>query len=220
MRIIVVGCGTVGATLAYQLYKQGHLVTVIEQNEAAFEHLPTDFQGQTIEGDVLTQNVLQRAQLKDADAVAVVTGSDSLNVLVAHIARTEYQVNRVVAANTDPRQRAIQEAFGIPVVGGAGWETQQLIDLLVDLPLRAFHIGSEPHLIVYQLRAPDNWQGQALEELLPAAFRVLSISRSGQALPVSNRLPLEAGDLIYLTASPADIETLKGRLGLNQEGMR
>ena len=40
MRIIVVGCGQVGSALAYQLYKQGHLVTVIEQNEAAFDHLP------------------------------------------------------------------------------------------------------------------------------------------------------------------------------------
>jgi trk system potassium uptake protein TrkA len=218
MRIIVVGCGQIGSALAYNLYKQGHLVTVIEQNVAAFDHLPGDFQGQTIEGDVLTKNVLYRAQIEDADAIAVVTHSDSLNALVAYVAKTEYQVARVVAGNTDPCQRPIQEAFGISVVGSASWGAQQFIELLLDMPLRAIHIGSDPNLIVYQLQVPANWQGRALQEILPAErSNILSLTRAGRPLPVSSTQLLEIGDMIYLMADPAEIETLRSQLGLQQE---
>jgi trk system potassium uptake protein TrkA len=218
MRIIVVGCGQMGSALAYQLYKQGHLVTVIDQNVAAFDYLPGDFQGQTIEGDVLAQNVLHRAQIEDADAIAVATHSDSLNALVAYIAKTEYHVAKVIAANNDPRQRPIQEAFGISVVGSAGWEAQQFIELLSDIPLRTIHFGSDPNLIIYQLHVPASWQGHALQEHLPEyRSKTLFLLRAGQTLPVSDAQLLEAGDLIYLIADPAEIESLRSQLGLQQE---
>jgi trk system potassium uptake protein TrkA len=218
MNIIVVGCGQLGSTLAYQLYKQGHLVTVIDQNGAAFEHLPAGFQGQTIEGDALVQNVLHRAHIEDADAIAVVTNSDSLNVLVAYIAKTEFHVPKAVAANADPRRRPIQEAFGIPVIGSASWGAQQFIELLSNTPLRAIHIGSDSNLIIYQLQVPASWQGDDLEKLLPGdKYKILSIVRSGQALPVSNNQALEIGDLIYLMADSADIDTLRSQLGLQLE---
>src|SRR3990172_13346263 len=99
MKVIVVGCGQVGSALAYQLNKMEHQVTVIDRNESAFDNLPIDFQGRTIEGDVLARNVLQRAEIEEADALAAVTSSDSLNALIALIARTEFQVSKVVARN-------------------------------------------------------------------------------------------------------------------------
>ena len=121
MRVIVVGCGGVGSALAFQLFRKGHQVTIIDLNEAAFDNLPIDFKGRVIKGDVLAHNVWQRAEINNADVLAAVTGSDSLNALIAYIARTEYQVSRVVARNIDPRQQPLQEAFGIPIVGAASW---------------------------------------------------------------------------------------------------
>lgn len=218
MRIIVVGCGQAGSTLAYQLFKQGHLVTVIDQNGAAFDNLPIDFQGQMLVGDVLAQNVLHRAQIEDADAIAVTTSSDSLNALVAYIAKTEYHVLKVAAANTDPRQRPIQEAFDISVVGSPGWGAQLFIELLSDMPLRAIHFGSDPNLIVHQLQVPASWQGHSLRELLPEdRCKILSLMRAGQPLPVLGVQLLETGDVIHVMADPAEIESLRDRLGLQTE---
>ncbi len=218
MRIIVVGCGQVGSVLAYQLYKQGHLVTVIDQNVSAFDNLPVDFQGQTIEGDVMAKNVLHRAQVEDADAIAVVTRSDSLNALVAYIAKTEYQVANVVAANTDPRQRSIQESFNLPIVGSTSWGAQQFTEILSDAPLRAIHFDSDPNLIVYQLQVPESCQGRLLQEFLPAdKYKTLSLVRANQQMPVASVQSLEAGDLIYLVADPAQIEALRSQLGSLQE---
>ena len=218
MRIIVVGCGQVGSTLAYQLYKQGHMVTVIDQNKSAFDHLPGDFQGQTIEGDAMTKNVLLRAQIEAADAVVAVTRSDSLNALVAYIAKTEYHVGNVVAANTDPRQRSIQESFGLSVVSSTSWGAHQFIELLSGTPLRAIHFDSDPYLTVYQLQVPESCQGRNLQEFLPDdKYTKLSFVRSNQQLPVSSVQFLETGDVIYLMADPAEIELLRSQLSSQQE---
>lgn len=218
MRVIVVGCGRVGSALAYQLNKMEHQVTVIDQDKSAFDNLPADFHGRTIEGDVLARNVLHRAEIENADALAAVTSSDSLNALIAYIARTEYQVSRVVARNCDPRQRPLQEAFGIPVVGSATWGAQRIIRLLSDAPLRPIFFDGNANLAIYQLEVPEAWRGHSLQELLPEdGSKTLALTRAGQPLPVSQPQSLETGDLIYLSADPEEIEALRRRLGFRQE---
>ncbi len=218
MRIIVVGCGQLGSALAYQLYLIGHQVTVIDQDGAAFDNLSLDFHGRTIKGDALARNVLQRAEIEDADALAAVTSSDSLNVLVAHIARTEFQVAKVLARNNDPRQRSLQEAFGVPIVGSANWGAQRIIGLLSDAPLRALLLDSKTNLVIYQLEVTDRWQGRSLTELLPEDHdKVLVVRRAGRPIPVSEIQALERGDVIYLNAAPEEIEALQRQLGSQQE---
>ena len=123
INIIVIGCGRVGAEVAYGLYRKGHKVTVIDKDSEAFLNLPEDFRGSTMRGDVLTQDVLERAGIEHAQALAAVTPSDSVNTVLGHIARVVYKVPRVVVRNYDPRKRSLHEAFGLevisPVVMGA-----------------------------------------------------------------------------------------------------
>jgi trk system potassium uptake protein len=55
MNMIVIGCGRVGAELAYRLYKKGHRVTVIDKVDSAFANLPPDFRGRTWKGTLSTR---------------------------------------------------------------------------------------------------------------------------------------------------------------------
>ena len=130
MRVIVVGCGQVGSSLAYRLYKMGHEVVVIDRNEKAFDNLLDDFRGRTVNGDVLTRQVLRRAEVRDADALFALTGFDPLNALLAYIARSKYSVMNVAARNNDPRHLALQESLGVPVIATPIWITDNLSDLL------------------------------------------------------------------------------------------
>lgn len=218
MRVIVVGCGQVGSALAYQLYKKGHQVTVIDQYVSTFDNLPIDFQGRIIEGDVLARNVLHRAEVETADALAAVTGSDTLNALVAHVARTEFQVSRVVARNCDPRKLPLQDAFGITVVGSASWGMQHIEELLSDAPLRAVFVDRNAIFTIYQLEVPKNWHGRTLQELVPEdRSRIMALTRAGQPLLVSSTQSLETEDVIYLSADPEEIEALRRRLSFQEE---
>ncbi len=130
LNVIVIGCGRVGAELAYALYRKGHKVTVIDQDSDAFLNLPEDFRGMTMRGDVLTQDVLMRAGIEHAHALAAVTPSDSVNTVLGHIARDVYNVPKVVVRNYDPRKRALHEAFGLQVISPVSMGAQRMEEIM------------------------------------------------------------------------------------------
>jgi trk system potassium uptake protein TrkA len=121
MNIIVVGCGRVGAQLANRLSQRGHHVTVVDVVPTAFENLGAGFRGRTLEGDVLTQDLLRRAGIEQADGLAAVTNSDTLNVVVGRIAHTLYNVPSVVCRNYEPRYRSLYDTFNLQEISSALW---------------------------------------------------------------------------------------------------
>ena len=68
MKIVILGCGRVGALLATMLDRGGHTVSVIDQSNAAFQRLPGEFQGSEFVGNGVDEDVLLRAGIKEADA--------------------------------------------------------------------------------------------------------------------------------------------------------
>jgi trk system potassium uptake protein len=75
MRVVVVGCGRVGAGLAAGLAEAGEVVAVVDKDPKAFERLGEDFTGQTVEGIGFDRDVLERAGVARADALVAVTGA-------------------------------------------------------------------------------------------------------------------------------------------------
>lgn len=218
MRVIIVGCGQVGATLAYQLYKMGHQMVVIDRDEKAFDYLPEDFQGRTITGDVLIRTVLHRAEINSADALFALTNSDSLNALIAHIALTEFSVPTVAARNNDPRQLTMQEAFGITVIGTPGWRADSLVDLLSGEAVQAIRLNHHADLVIYKIVVPAKWAGHNLDELVPMnQVEILDWMRNGCDLPSEEPHYLVTGDQIYLRADADVIETMRNQLDSKQK---
>ena len=120
MFVIVVGCGRVGSELAFRLFQAGHQVAVIDEVGKSFEALHPDYRGRTIEGEVLSEEVLKRSGIESADGLAAVTNSDSVNAVVGHVARTVYNVPNVVVRNYNPRWLPMHDAFGLQVVSSTG----------------------------------------------------------------------------------------------------
>jgi len=218
MNIVVVGCGRVGSELAYQLYRKGHQVTVIDQTASAFNNLHPDFRGRKVEGELLSREVLHRAGIEEADGLAAVTNSDSFNVVAAHLARTAYRVPRVVSRNFDPRFRPLHEAFGLQVVSSSIWAAQQTEEFLCQAPSRTLFSAGSGEVQIYELIVPEGWQGRSLRDLLSDVQCVaVALVRGGQAaLPVAE-MKLETGDLLYLSATAEGMEVLRSRLDFKSE---
>lgn len=123
MRLLIVGCGRVGATLANLMDKDGHEVTVIDQNNDAFDRLSADFHGLTLLGDGTDEDVLIRAGIEDAKAFAAVTNGDNRNILAAQIAKYVFGVERVICRIYDPIRQETYNALGLesisPTIVGA-----------------------------------------------------------------------------------------------------
>jgi trk system potassium uptake protein len=207
MKAIIVGCGRIGAELAYSLFKRGHDVSVVDEFAAAFNNLPTDFQGRLHEGDALNQDVLSRAGIVHCDALAAVTNNDALNAVVCHIAKVEYNVPNIIGRNYDPQVRSLFESFDIQVVSSTSWGAQRIEELMMDTDVRTVFSAGNGEVEVYELVIPPAWDQKKLDELITCGTcKPLAISRSGKAfLPEMDEV-LHTGDLLNVAATFDGIE--------------
>ncbi|MBN2147045.1 MAG: TrkA family potassium uptake protein [Anaerolineales bacterium] len=213
MNYIVVGCGRVGAELAYRLYQKGHHVAVIDQVAAAFENLPHDFQGRVIEGEALNQNVLHRAGIEEAHGLAIVTSSDSTNLVVAHAARTSYNLSNIVVRNYNPQWRSLFESFNLQVVSSSSWGAQRVEELLYHSDMRTIFSAGNGEVEIYEFSVPENWAGRPLGELVAShECSPVGLTRVGRAILPSCETILEENDVVLVSATFNGIETVRHSL--------
>lgn len=87
MRIIVVGCGKVGATIAGELNEEGHEITIIDHDEQVLKNVTSSIDVMGVEGNGAIYNVQVEAGIKEADLLIATTNSDELNILCCLIAK-------------------------------------------------------------------------------------------------------------------------------------
>ena len=202
MRVIVVGCSRMGADLAQRLFKKGHDVVVIDRTPGAFTTLPGDFEGRCVEGDVLSRDVLHRAGIEKADAVAVVTESDALNAVVAHVARAMYKIDNVVVRNYEPQCQPMLETFGFQAVSAAKWGAQRLEELLYHNDLKVVFSAGNGEVEIYEVVIPSSLDGMKLEGCIQQEnLQPVSLTRAGKAVIPSPDMILRAGDILHVSAT-------------------
>jgi trk system potassium uptake protein TrkA len=113
MRVVIVGCGRVGAVLAEVLDATGHEVVVIDTQTSAFDRLPATFGGNAIRGDGTDEDVLRRAGAVDADVFLAMTEGDNRNVMATQLAAEELGARQVIAKINDPVRAEAYAALGI-----------------------------------------------------------------------------------------------------------
>lgn len=213
MKVIVVGCGRLGAELSYRLYRQGHDVTVVDNSAGAFNNLPADFHGRTIEGEALNQDVFHRAGFSHADALATVTNSDALNVVVAHVARSIYGIKIIAVRNYDPVCRPLIETFGMQVVSSTSWGAQRMEEIIYHVDVRAVFSAGNGEVEIYEVIIPGGWKGKTLAEFIDCDKCLpISLSRAGRAFLPDDETRLNDGDVVYLSATLDGIQALRRRL--------
>ncbi len=213
MNVVVVGCGRMGAELAYRLFRNKSQVTVVDQSGDAFLNLPPDFRGRMLEGDVLSSDMLNRAGLDGADALAAVTSSDTINAVIGHVARTVYHIPNVVVRNFDPRYRPMHEAFGLQIVSSSSWGAQRMEEMLAPGALRTVFSAGNGEIEVYEMLIQQSWEGRVVQDIVPPGqCMVVSLTRAGRAMQPTPDTPMAAGDILHLSASQTGIEAVRQRL--------
>ena len=115
-KTLVIGCGQLGAIIANKFSKEGKNLLVIDESESAFEQLSEDFSGYTITGECTDLEVLESAYIKTCRDVIIATGDDSINVLVATIAKKLYNVPNVYVRLSDPDNEILLKGLGVKTI--------------------------------------------------------------------------------------------------------
>jgi trk system potassium uptake protein TrkA len=130
VKVIILGCGRVGARLASQMDKEGHSVAVIDNSSDSFQRLDPDFRGERVVGNGVDEDVLRRAGIETAEAFAAVTNGDNRNIMASQIAKEIFQVKKVICRIYDPIRQSTYTELGIeaicPTIMGADKITQLL----------------------------------------------------------------------------------------------
>jgi len=113
MKIVIMGCGRVGAQLAGLLDTDGHEVTVLDTDAYSFRRLAPTFGGTALIGNGVDEAVLKRAGIEEADVFVSLTQGDNRNVMAAQIAKHIFNVPRVISRIYDPLRQELYDTLGI-----------------------------------------------------------------------------------------------------------
>ena len=134
MKLVIVGCGRVGAALAEAFDSGGNEVIVIDTSTRAFDRLSGEFKGQAIRGDGTDEDVLRKAGAEGADALLALTEGDNRNVMAAQVAMEKLAVGKALAKINDPVRAAAYAELGIATVCRTTMLTDAILGYLAQRP--------------------------------------------------------------------------------------
>jgi len=116
MKVIIMGCGRVGARLAGLLDTDGHAVTILDTDAYSFRRLPPEFGGTALIGNGINKEALKKAGIEEADAFVAVTQGDNRNVMATQIAKHIFNVPKVVCRIYDPLRQELYSTLGLETI--------------------------------------------------------------------------------------------------------
>jgi trk/ktr system potassium uptake protein len=120
VKIVIVGCGRVGAAAAELWDAAGHEVVILDVVTRAFDRLPSTFRGSSIRGDGTDEDVLRRSGAEGADVFLAMTEGDNRNIMAAQVAVEALGVRTVIAKINDPVRATAYAEIGIATLCRTG----------------------------------------------------------------------------------------------------
>lgn len=165
MHIIVGGCGRVGAELAERLSDEGHDVVVIDTSVESFTKIGTTFNGESLIGDITDKEILGRAGIERADALAAVTPSDNANLMAVQIAAKLFEVPHTVARLFNPQREVSYRKMGVRYVS----ETSMIVAAIRnDVQPESFPVhlaASDDDIAVVEVEVAAHGRGVSVAEV-------------------------------------------------------
>jgi trk system potassium uptake protein TrkA len=213
MRVTLIGGGKVGSYLAKELFKGGHVITVIEELHHHAEELSDDSKVLVLEGDGTDINLLKAADTDRSDWVLAVTGLDEVNLVACQLALT-LGAKHVLARLNNPLNRPTFEALEIPVVA--------VTDVMATLISREVEVDEFRHITllgrgevsVYEIDVPQGVESVPVAELrLPrGSLLVALVSGDDVTVPTASTI-LKPGDQVTAVSSVELQDQVRAALG-------
>ena len=201
VRVVVMGCGRVGASVADGLSRIGHEVAIIDRDSAAFNRLSPEFNGERVLGMGFDRDVLLRAGIEDAGAFAAVSSGDNSNIIAARLARETFGVSRVVARIYDAKRAAVYERLGIPTIATVPWTTDRLLDALTRESETTKWRDPTGTVAVAEVVLHEDWIGRPVTDLEASVnARVAFLIRFGTGILPEPKTVIQASDQVYIVA--------------------
>ena len=211
MKIIIVGCGRVGQSLAEKLNNDGNEVTVIDMLATKVHEITDRFDVMGVIGNGATPNTLRSAGIKSADLFIAVTNSDELNLLCCMIAKKEGEcqtIARVKNPEYSTESAYLKEELGLAMVINPEYEAAKEIARVLRFPT-AMKIepfaGGRVELIKFKLTAENPIVGLSIKDMMMkyrANLLVATIERGDESFVAKGDFVFADKDVVSIVAPP------------------
>jgi trk system potassium uptake protein len=224
MKIIILGAGQVGGSLAEHLASESNDITVVDTDEARLRELRDRLDIGVVAGPAAHPDILIQAGIEDADMLVAVTSDDEINMVACQVAyclfRTPTKIARVRATSYQNHHQLFDSgAIPIDVIISPEQLVSEYIYRLIEQPgalqvldfadgkvqlvaVKAYHGGP---LVGQELRF--------LREHMPSVeTRVAAIYRRNRAIVPTGSTVIEADDEVFFIATRADIRAVMSEL--------
>ena len=116
MKVVIMGCGRVGARLAGTLGAEGHDVTVLDTDAYSFRRLPPAFNGTALLGSGADEDALRKAGIEEADVFLALTQGDNRNLMATQMAKYIFNVPRTICRIYDPLREEMYSSLGLETI--------------------------------------------------------------------------------------------------------
>jgi len=224
MKIIILGAGQVGSSVAYNLASEANDITLVDTDEYLLHDLQERLDIRTVVGHASYPDVLQRAGAEDADMIIAVTNSDETNMIACQLAYTLFhtptKIARVRAQEyLDHPKIFNQEALPIDVTISPEQLVTDYIKRLIENPgaMQVLEFaGGRAQLVAVSAYYGGPLVGHELKTLsehLPnAEARVAAIFRRGRPIEPDGHTVIEAGDEVFFVAAHKHIRKVMSEL--------
>ncbi len=222
LKIIIVGCGKVGMTLASQLIKEGHDITIIDKNAEKIQDIANMYDIMGIVGNGASYSVQMEANIEDTDLIIAVTDSDELNLLCCTVAKRVGNCAAIARVRTpDYAKEAeyLREKLGLAMIINPELETAKEAARILYLP-SALEINSFAHgqaemtkFGIPEGNCLDNMTIATLGKTIAKNVLICAVEREGEVYIPSGNFMLKAGDVISFVSSRAMARVFFEKIG-------
>ena len=230
MNIIIAGSGKLGTMLTKKLAEEGHNITIIDTNLTVTSELIEEYDIMAVEGNCASIETLRECEIGDAELLIATTGSDELNLLTCMTAHAMNKSIHTIARIRTPEYMestyVLRKPLALSLTVNPERHAAREINRLLKYPgfiKREKFANGLIEIVGIKIDEDSPLNGKPLYQLPRIAHCqviVCTVLREGKTISPSGDFVFEAGDIIYVTASAENLNTLLKSLGLIKRKIR
>jgi trk system potassium uptake protein TrkA len=216
MKILILGAGKVGSSLASTLSRQGYEVSIVDLNKEKLLKLQEDFDLATEIGHASHPITLEKAGANEDTILLAVTNSDEVNIVSCQIAKYKFNVKKTICRLSDSSYLESLKAFGEKnidiAIGPENEVTDHLVDLIKHPGAEQIETFANGLIKVVSVKARKdgmlvNRELKSIKSDIPDTDTyVPAIYRKGKPLIPDGKTIIKENDEIYFLAAESDID--------------
>ena len=210
MKIVIVGCGKVGTSIANELNSEGHEIVLVDSNRAAVTRLSDSIDAMGIEGNGATYETLEEAGAGTADLVIAAAARDEVNLYACLMARAcgcKNTIARVRNPEYTNDLYRVKDILGLsmfinPEMTAAG-EISRLLRFSGALEIDSFSKG-QVELIKVSVPESSPVVGREISriDILKGKVRICTVERGSEVYIPNGDFVIQSGDRVTVVSKP------------------